>query len=368
MRNLTKTAAVVAAMTMMTMGTIATANASELKNTWNLENGAWYYYDHNGNRISNQWAMSGNDWYFLGDDCKMVTNAFINNDTKEVVEGTDNSNDDFYYVDGSGKMVANRWMEIDSSDYASPTIGSDKDWYFFGVSGVAYADQWVKSGEDWYYLNDDCKMADNQTKDEYYLMPGGKMLTGWYKTTKDDGKNYVGTNDTNEGLNKNVWVYADPDGTLRTGWVKVSGKWYWLGDAEGNKGFAMLDDSMMEDGTDTFYLKKNSGEMATGYTKVAENEFYLFDNSKGNMVKNKFTTISNKYYYFGEDGISISDKDKDNHFYIEEYANNGSKVTATGTAVYADMDEAVSKEATKEKTTYKIYKLGSGTVKTVKNR
>ena len=36
---------------------------------------------------------------------------------------------------------------------------------------------------------------------------------------------------------------------------------------------------------------------------------------------------------------------------------NGSKVTATGTAVYADIDEAVSKEATKEKTTYKIYKL-----------
>lgn len=364
MRKLTKTAAVVAAMTMMTMGTMAMTQASELKNAWNLENGAWYYYDNNGNRVANQWAKSGENWYFLGEDCKMVTNSFINNDIKEVVDGTDDSRDDFYYVDASGKMVANTWMEIDASDYASPTIGADKNWYFFGVSGVAYADQWIRSGNDWYYLNDNCTMAENQTKDSYYLMPGGKMLTGWYKTTKNDGQNYIGDG---AGLNKNVWVYADDNGELKSGWVKVSGKWYWLGDAEGNKGYAMLEDSLAIIENDTFYLKKNTGEMATGYTKVADGEYYLFDSGKGNMTTNKFTTISNKFYYFGEDGQSVSDKDTENHFYIEEYANNGSKITATGTAVYADLDAAVN-AATKEKTTYKIYKLGSGTVKTVKNR
>ena len=126
MRKLTKTAAVVASMAVMAMG--ATVMTSAAQEGWVQKGSDWYFYV-NGNAVENQWALAGEKWYFLGDDGKMIKNAFINSDKEEVddiddlPEGGD-SDDPVYYVGADGAMVTG-WKEIDINTicllYTSPS-------------------------------------------------------------------------------------------------------------------------------------------------------------------------------------------------------------------------------------------------------
>ena len=400
MRKLTKTAAVVASMAVMAMGTAVMTSAAQ--EGWVQKGADWYFYV-NGNAVENQWALTGDKWYFLGEDGKMVKNAFINDgveidyDSEEDIPEGGNEEDPVYFVGSDGAMVTG-WIQIDLKSLGGTvTPKTSKTWYYFGGSGYMFGDQWVASGNDWYYLSPEGKMKEKgfDESGDYYLTKGGKMATGWYKLTSDDAEAINDAkNSSNDELEENDYIFADKDGELQTGWVKDNGKWYYI-----DENYGMIDDGFTPDGK--FYLK-SGGAMATGYTKVNDNEYYFFDTSNGEMKTNKFQKVGSRYYYFGADGRSFADQigKNDTIFYIEETKKNGAsgekfimatdpsllgattrttspvsfsaaKVNAITTVTPQNIDDAADyfKESMgneKDGYTYKIYKLGSGTTKTVK--
>ena len=359
MRKLTKTAAVVASMAVMAMG--ATVMTSAAQEGWVQKGSDWYFYV-NGNAVENQWALAGEKWYFLGDDGKMIKNAFINSDKEEVddiddlPEGGD-SDDPVYYVGADGAMVTG-WKEIDINTIgASETPKSSKKWYYFGGSGMMFGKQWVQAGEKWYYLGANGQMVKNNWDDDedYYLGKDGVMISGWYKLTKDDGD--LG--------NEDEWVYADDDEIIENGWKKIDGKWYLFGDVDiasdtvsgaaavgsASTTYAMNEEVAVNKGGKWYYLKKN-GSMETGWfsVKVDKKTYKYYAGSDGEIKCNgQISGVSGKNYYFYNTNIGDDvyvGKYLDSKYVVEyETTENGKTVkkvlmNADGTCLLYTSDAA----------------------------
>lgn len=90
------------------------------------------------------------------------------------------------------------------------------DWYFFDNNGKMKSG-WIFNSGKWYYLNE---KSDSKG---YY----GTMLTGWQQV---------------KYCNKTDWYYFDKSGAMRTGWIQLGGKWYYLNEKSDSKGYcgAML--------------------------------------------------------------------------------------------------------------------------------
>ncbi len=385
MRKLTKTAAVVASMAVMAMG--ATVMTSAAQEGWVQKGSDWYYYV-NGNAVENQWVLAGKDWYFLGDDGKMLTNAFINdNEEVEIDDSTDtydfdatDEDDPYYFVDNDGKMVTG-WKKIDYKKVGGITSPTDStNWYYFGGSGNMLGDAWVMADEKWYYICDNGIMVKNTyvdyDDDLYYLGKDGVMVSGWYKLTDDDetksGKKWGDDRPeyTGNGLNNpesigasGTWVFADTDGELQTGWVKENSKWYYLGSVtttsivgtqEGRSeigDYQMNEDTFIFDGSKYFYLKSN-GALQTGWFKVDGKKYNA--KSSGEIRRNDITTVDGKNYFFESDGTYQDDG------YAVKYVLDGKtiKKVLDASSVSTAEDE-VNNEIKKAGVKYTIYKLGS---------
>ena len=109
-----------------------------------------------------------------------------------------------------------------------------------------------------------------------YYYENGTVKTGWLK---DNGK----------------WYYLNPNnvGVMQTGWQKISGKWYYFNSS-----------GVMQVGwqkiSGKWYYFNSSGVMQTGWQKIS-NKWYYF-NSSG-VMQTGWQKISNKWYYFSTDGI-----------------------------------------------------------------
>jgi beta-lactamase superfamily II metal-dependent hydrolase len=90
------------------------------------------------------------------------------------------------------------------------------DWYFFDNNGKMKSG-WIFNGGKWYYLNE---KSDSKG---YY----GTMLTGWQQV---------------KYCNKTDRYYFDKSGAMKTGWIQLGGKWYYLNEKSDSKGYcgAML--------------------------------------------------------------------------------------------------------------------------------
>ncbi len=393
MRKLTKTAAVVASMAVMAMGTAVMTSAAQ--EGWVQSGSNWYYYI-NGKAVENQWVLAGEDWYFLGDDGKMVTYAFIEDNEVETDYTTLTGGDidePVYFVGADGKM-AKGWVNVDYYllKESDTTPINSKSYYYFGGSGEMFGDQWVSAGEDWYYLSSDGTMAETDFDEsgKYYLTKDGAMACGWYKLKSDDAKSLFGESNKAEFTGK--YIYTDADGEIQTGWVKDNGKWYYLDETSTERGdVALMHEGFLEkqvdttsadeSKTNTFYLQEKSGAMATGYTKIDKYDYRFFDKSTGAMKTKSFQTINNRYYWFEADGTSLSDASedkKDVYYYIKEAkTSNGVEIpekertfptTGSAATLGANLDEVATKVKKDGKSgmTYTIYKLGSSSSKTVK--
>lgn len=264
MRKLTKTAAIVASMAVMAMGTtVMTSAATE---GWVQSGSDWYYYV-KGDKVADQWVKAGDDWYFIDEEGKMVKNTFVRIDkydgSSEVLDdedihsalGQDDIDDDseFYYMNADGKMVTG-WKEFKASNiYASPNSSKASTvWYYFGATGRMYVNEWLESSGKWYALSANGQMyaeavvnndlIDWDADTNYYMNKSGAMVTGWYKTTesvagsapevaiRDNGKD---SDETHSVFfeKKDKWVYGDPDtGVLaEKEWKEINGKYYFFG-------------------------------------------------------------------------------------------------------------------------------------------
>lgn len=376
MRKLTKTAAVVAAMATMVMGATVMTNAAELKNAWSQENGSWYYYNEKGNKVTNQWVQAGEDWYFLGEEGKMLTEEFVA-DKAEIDAADADAYEDVYFVDKEGKMVSQSWVKI--TDSAKNPIAKDSDsWYFFGSTGVMYQEAWVACGDDWYFINDGGKMATLQRvsglgedDNTYYVDKNGKMVTGWYKATKDDEE------ESDLGVAKDEWIYAEANGNIdksTQGWKKIDGSWYFFGKVSqsnpkenlnvtaatgeavkaGNTN-QMVKERFISVNDSYFYLTK-SGAMEKGWFTIKDNDgnkaqYYAKDN--GTLFVNTVEKINSKFYYFKGDGIYYGSDKADDCKYVGQKADKSYELI--------DVEKDAEAKALVGNTYKQVWKLGTAT-------
>ena len=125
----------------------------EKKRGWKKENNVWYYYNEDGTLTRNKWQ--GNYW--LGSDGKMVISAWVDNDR--------------YYVGSNGA-----WDKDKKKEDSVPT-GKHTGW--------------VKSGNTWYYFNEQGQMVKNAWAGNYWLESDGKMATNKWV---DNNRYYIGSN------------------------------------------------------------------------------------------------------------------------------------------------------------------------------
>ena len=179
------------------------------------------------------------------------------------------------------------------------------------------AQGWVKSGNTWYYYNQNGRLARNAWAGNYWLGADGKMVTNAWV---DNGRYYVGKdgewvkNAQKPVVKKQGWVksgsdwyYFDQNGAL------VRNKWagnYWLG-ADGKMATnAWVDNGRYYVGGNGLWVQgaKKPEEKKQGWVKSGS-DWYYYDN--GTLARNKWAGN----YWLGADGKLVVSSWVDNGRY-----------------------------------------------------
>lgn len=168
---------------------------------WVKQDGAWYYFDGNGNLVKNAWQGS----YYLKADGKMAQSEWIYDSSYQAwyylkSDGSyaKNAWQGAYYLKSNGKMAQGEWV-YDSSYQAWYYLKSDGSYarnawqgnYYLKSDGKMAKGEWVydSSYQTWYYLTSDGSYAYNTWQGNYYLKSDGKMAVNEWV---DGGRYYVG--------------------------------------------------------------------------------------------------------------------------------------------------------------------------------
>ena len=182
--------------------TVAQTNTtSSTTSGWVKQDGAWYYFDGNGNSVKNAWQGS----YYLKADGKMAQSEWIYDDSYQAwyylksdgsyAYSTWQGN---YYLKSDGKMAKGEWI-YDSSYQAWYYLKSDGSYaystwqgnYYLKSNGKMAINEWVydASYQEWYYLKSDGSYAYSTWQGNYYLKSNGKMAVNEWV---DGERYYVG--------------------------------------------------------------------------------------------------------------------------------------------------------------------------------
>ena len=168
---------------------------------WVKQDGAWYYFDGNGNPVKNAWQGS----YYLKADGKMAQSEWIYDDSYQAwyylksdgsyAYSTWQGN---YYLKSDGKMAVNEWV-YDATYQAWYYLKSDGSYvysawqgnYYLKSDGKMAQSEWIhdSSYQAWYYLKSDGSYAYSTWQGNYYLKSDGKMAVNEWV---DGGRYYVG--------------------------------------------------------------------------------------------------------------------------------------------------------------------------------
>ena len=142
--------------------TTQTDTSSATTSGWVKQDGAWYYFDGNGNPVKNTWQGS----YYLKADGKMAQREWIYDDSYQA----------WYYLKSDGSYAKNAWQGA----------------YYLKSNGKMAQGEWVydSSYQAWYYLKSDGSYARNAWQGNYYLKSDGKMAKN---ERVDGGRYYVDT-------------------------------------------------------------------------------------------------------------------------------------------------------------------------------
>ena len=138
-----------------------TDTSSATTSGWVKQDGAWYYFDGNGNPVKNAWQGS----YYLKADGRMAQSEWI----------YDASYQAWYYLKSDGSYARNAWQ------------GN----YYLKSDGKMAQSEWIydSSYQAWYYLKSDGSYAYSTWQGNYYLKSDGKMAVNEWV---DGGRYYVG--------------------------------------------------------------------------------------------------------------------------------------------------------------------------------
>jgi len=178
-----------------------TDTSSATTSGWVKQDGAWYYFDGNGNPVKNAWQGS----YYLKADGKMAQSEWIYDDSYQAwyYLKSDGSYaystwQGAYYLKSNGKMAKGEWV-YDSSYQAWYYLKSDGSYarnawqgnYYLKSDGKMAKGEWVydTTYQAWYYLKSDGSYAYSTWQGNYYLKSNGKMAVNEWV---DGGRYYVG--------------------------------------------------------------------------------------------------------------------------------------------------------------------------------
>ena len=138
-----------------------TDTSSATTSGWVKQDGAWYYFDENGNSVKNAWQGS----YYLKADGKMAQSEWIYDDSYQA----------WYYLKSDGSYAYSTWQ------------GN----YYLKSDGKMAKGEWVYDAtyQAWYYLKSDGSYAYSAWQGNYYLKSDGKMAVNEWV---DGGRYYVG--------------------------------------------------------------------------------------------------------------------------------------------------------------------------------
>ncbi|EOU1109638.1 TPA: cell wall-binding protein [Clostridium perfringens] len=206
---------------------------------------------------------------------------------------------------------------------------------------------WFKNGTDgdgrtiWSYKNKEGKnvvgLAEiNGTK--YFFDEYGRMQTGIIKDYKSNKIYYAESNgvlSNYKGWKKieDEWYYFNGNGTLKTGWLSLGGKRYYLNDQDGN----MVIGALAIEGKQYYFNSNGELIKKTGWLKGKNLEtggicWYYFD-EEGNLQKG-FRNIDGVNYYFTENGFMATGvqnvKQKDGNYKLMLFSENGKFIDKAG--------------------------------------
>lgn len=173
-------------------------STSTIKNQWKQVDGAWYYYNEQGEILKQTFWNS----YYFHKDGKMASSEWIF------------ENNHWYYAKPSGTLAQNEWMQINQHWYIFNTQGilltnQWKDAYYLKSSGAMAENEWIYDAtyQSWFYITDNGRFAQNTWKDDYYLKSGG----------------YMAKNEWIYDSSYQAWFYLDRNGLYVTGSHLING-------------------------------------------------------------------------------------------------------------------------------------------------
>ena len=173
-------------------------STSTIKNQWKQVDGAWYYYNEQGESLK---QIFWNSYYFHKDG-KMASSEWIF------------ENNHWYYAKSSGTLAQNEWMTINQHWYIFNAQGilltnQWKDAYYLKPSGAMAENEWIFDAtyQSWFYLTSNGRFAQNTWKDDYYLKSGG----------------YMAKNEWIYDSSYQAWFYLDRNGLYVTGSHIING-------------------------------------------------------------------------------------------------------------------------------------------------
>ena len=199
-------------------------------------------------------------------------------------------------------------------------------------SDALAAQGWVKTGNAWYFYNQNGVLARNAWAGNYWLGADGKMVTNAWV---DNGRYYVDAN--------GAWVKGaqKPAVAQKQGWVQIGGAWYyyyqgnvvinaWVGNYWLGADGRMATSSWVDNGR--YYVGSN-GEWVRNAQKpeekkqgwIKESNTWYYYNTDGTLARNKWAGN----YWLGADGRMSTNSWVDNgRYYVGsngEWVRNAQK-------------------------------------------
>ncbi|WP_270497169.1 hypothetical protein [Hungatella effluvii] len=374
MRKQTKFVAVLSAAALLAIGASMTSFAAT---GWQEENGAWVYYDRNGDQVTDQWAKSGNNWFYLNSDGEMATDELIDDGTN------------YYYVDSNGAMVANQWVAV-ANENAGEEDEPESYWYYFQNSGKAYkagssgATSFKTINGKKYAFQDDAKMLYGWINDSASRETGdtawqngtyfcgdendGAQGTGWAKISVVDTEN-------EDSEDQDYWFYFNPSNGKKTtdnASKSINGKKYAFNDYGVMQSEWYWYDASASDATSSiagyhYYNEPDQGwRLQKGWTKVVpqedvnntayndESTKWFYAENNGDLVANKLKTINGKKYAFNAKGEMLSG------LWLVKAKSSGEFVNAPVEVENADVIDKIKENTYPAGDGWEVYYFGSG--------
>ena len=194
-------------------------------------------------------------------------------------------------------QVGSRWYYLDPENNGYMVAGRafevNGTKFVADADGICPLNKWVKLGGDWYFTSTNhgevCTGWIKVDGRHYYMGNDGVMKTGRFSVA---GKNYIA--DESGACKEGQWVKYDGNWYLtdggcacRTGWALDNGTWYYLRED------GVMATGWVLDGK-TIYFMDGSGAMCTGWRMISGDWYYF--RSSGAMATG-WVLDKGKWYY-----------------------------------------------------------------------